>query len=288
MKSTAKAFAIFVGIIMVLSAFASFVMMGGDQDANVVLPSGDDSLQTFGVQGRYVDWDFEGLPDVLQMSPESTVMAYWINRSASQNLTEAATAALPESLGLNYGSQIYRTQIEKLAHVNFNDTWTEFHEIKPYPVGYNGLVIPYQNYMMIPTGSDFAVVYGKPSLFGTQDSVRSVIDVIAGSMSAESFTLVGDEQADLQVTALGSGGPKMPLSGGYKEFYLGVNVANGQDQGYSLLALYLQPQATVDSKAREIAAKYNLSLSMKGPEMEISGHVAQENMQSALMALLGP
>ena len=88
MKSTAKAFAIFVGVIMVLSAFASFVMMGGNQNENVVVPSGSDSLQTFGVQGRLVEWDFEGLKDVLQMSPESTVMAYWINLSASQNLTE--------------------------------------------------------------------------------------------------------------------------------------------------------------------------------------------------------
>ena len=141
---------------------------------------------------------------------------------------------------------------------------------------------------MIPAGSDFAVVYGKPSLFGTQDSVRSVIDVITGGLSAESFSLIGDDNADLQVAALGSGGAKMPLSGGYKEFYLGVNVANGQDRDYSLRALYLQPQTSVNSKAGEIAAKYNLSLSTKGPEMEISGHVAQENLQSALMALLGP
>ncbi len=288
MKSTAKAFAIFVGIIMVLSAFASFVMMGGNQDENVVVPSGSDSLQTFGVQGRLVEWDFEGLKDVLQMSPESTVMAYWINLSASQNLTDAATAALPQSLGLSYAGQIYSTKIEKLAHVNFNGTWAEFHEIRPYFIGYNGLVIPYQDYMMIPEGTDYAVVYGKPSLFGTQDSVRPVIDVIAGGLSAESFTLIDDEQADLQVAALGSGGMGMPLSGGYKEFYLGVKVAKSQDQGFSLKARYLQPQASVGSKAGEIAAKNNLSYSTKGSEIEISGLVARENLQNVLMALLGP
>ena len=103
---------------------------------------------------------------------------------------------------------------------------------------------------------------GKPSLFGTQDSVRSVIDVIAGGLSAESFTLIDDEQADLQVAALGSGGTSMPLSGGYKEFYLGVKV--GKKPGPGLLiccARYLQPQASVSSKAGEIAAKNNLSYS---------------------------
>jgi len=286
MKS--KAFAIFVGAIMIISAFAGFVLRGSDQNETVVVPSGIDSLQTFGVQGRYVEWDFEGLKDVLQMSPESTVMAYWINLSASQNLTDAGAAALPESLGMSYGSQLYSTKIEKLAKVHFNDTWTEFHEIRPYLVGYNGLVIPYQDYMMIPAGTDYVVVYGKPALFGTQDSVRRVIDVIAGGLAAESFTLIDDEQADMQVAALGSGGSGMPLSGGYKEFYLGVNAAKSQDQGFYLKALYLQPQASVGSKAGEIAAKNNLSYSSKGSEVEISGLVARENLKNVLMALLGP
>ncbi|MFZ3149421.1 MAG: hypothetical protein WA137_10300 [Methanothrix sp.] len=283
-----KAFAIFVGAIMILSAFAGFVLRGTDQNETGVVASNADSLQTFGMQGSLVEWDFDGLQDVLQMSPESTVMAYWINLSASQNLTDAVTAALPDSLGLSYGNQIYSTNIEALAHVDFNGTWTEFHEIKPYPVNYNGLVIPYLDYMMVPAGTDYAIVYGKPSIFGTQDSVRSVIDVITGGLSAESFTLVGDEQADLQVAALGSGGTSMPLSGGYKEFYMGVSAAKSQDQGFNLNARYLQPQASLSSKVGEIAAKNNLSYSAKGAEMEISGTVARENLQNVLTALLGP
>ncbi|MCX6677150.1 MAG: hypothetical protein NTU95_04295 [Methanothrix sp.] len=283
-----KAFAIFVGVIMVLSAFASFVMMGGNQNEAVVVPSGNDSLQTFGVQGRLVEWDFEGLKDVLQMSPESTVMAYWINLNASQNLTDAGAAALPQSLGMSYGSQLYSTKIEKLANVHFNGTWTEFHLIKPYPLGYNGLVIPYQDYMMIPAGTDYVTVLGKPALFGTQDSVRQVIDVITGGPSAEGFTLIDDGQADLQVAALGSGGASMPLSGGYKEFYLSANAAKSRDQGFSLTARYLQPQASVSSKLGEIAAKDNLSYSTKGSVVEISGLVARENLKNVLTALLGP
>jgi len=289
MKSIAKAFAIFVGIVMVLSAFASFVLLGGDQTENAVVPSGDGSLQTFGVQGRYVEWDFAGLQDVLQMSPESTVMAYWINLSASQNLTQAVTAALPQSMGLNYAAQIHNNnKIEKLADAHFNGTWTEFHEVQPYPVGYDGLVIPYQDYMMIPAGTDYTIVFGKPTLFGPQDSVRQVLDVIMGGLSAQSFTLIGDDHADLQVAALGSGGKSMPLSGGYKEFYMGVNAAKSGTQGFDLSARYLQPQAATSSKVEEIALKNNLSTSTIGSETEISGLVAPENLQSVLMALLGP
>ena len=145
-----KAFAIFVGALMVLSAFAGFMMMGSNQNETIVVASNSDSLQTFGIQGRLVEWDFEGLSDVLEMSPESTVMACWINMSASQNLTDAARAAIPQSIGLSYPGQLYGTTIEKLAKVDFNGTWTEYHWIRPYPVGYNSLVIPYQDYMMIP------------------------------------------------------------------------------------------------------------------------------------------
>jgi hypothetical protein len=289
MKSTAKAFAIFVGIVMVLSAFASFVMLGGDQTENVVVPSGQGTLQTFGVQGRYVEWDFEGLVDALQMSPESTVMAYWINLSTSQNLTQAIAAALPQSIGLHYAGQIHNNNnIEKLANANFNGTWTEFHAVQPYPVGYDGLVIPYQDYMMIPAGTDYAIVFGKPALFGPQDAVRQVLDVITGGLSAQSFTLIGDDNADLQVAALGSGGKSMPLSGGYKEFYLGVNAAKSGALGYDLSARYLQPEAGTSSKIAEIGTKNNLSYSTIGDETDLSGSVAPENLQSVLMALLGP
>ena len=273
---------------MVLSGFASFVMMGGNQDEAVIVPSDRDSLQTFGVQGRLVDWNFEGLQDVLEMSPESTVMAYWINLSASQNLTDAATAALPQSLGLNYGGQLYSTKIEGLAGIDFNGTRMEFHRIMPYRVGYNSLVIPYQGYMMIPGGNDYVTVLGKPVLFGTQDSVRQVIDVIDGGLSSQNFTLIDDEQADLQLAALGSGGSGMPLSGGYNEFFLSVTAAESQDEGFYLNARYLRPQTSVVSKVREIAAKNNLSYSTKASDIEISGLVARESIQNVLMALLGP
>jgi len=64
------------------------------------------------VQGRLVDWNFESLEDVLEMSPESTVMAYWINLSAPHNMIDSARDVLPTSLGLTYTDQLYSTPIE--------------------------------------------------------------------------------------------------------------------------------------------------------------------------------
>ena len=284
-----KAFAIFVGAIMVFSAFAGFVLMGSDQSDIPVESSDGDSVQTFGMQGNLVEWNFEGLQDVLEMAPEGTVMAYWLNMSASDNLTSAVAAALPDSLGLKYSSQLYSTKMERMANINFNGTWAEFHWIKPYAVGYNSLVIPYENYMMIPTGSDFVTVMGMPVLFGTQESVPQVIDVIAGGMPTMNFTLVGDDRSDLQVAALGSGGPSMPLSGAYQEFYLGVKATNNTEaDGYSLNAKIAGPQSSTSQRIEDIASKNNLSVTDHDSEIEVSGAVASANLEGVLTAFLGP
>jgi len=283
-----KAFAIFVGAIMVLSAFASFVLRGTDQSEISVEQSSSDSLKAFGMQGNLVDWNFDGISDVLEMAPESTVMAYWVNLSASQNLTNALKTTLPESLGLRYGSQLYSTNIERLAGAEFNGTWTEFHWIKPYQINYNSLVIPYENYMMIPTGTDYVTVLGRPVLFGSQDGVQQVIDVITGGEPANGFTLDDNDTADLQVVALGSGGSSMPLSGVYRQFSLDMLVDNESAGSYSLQARLVQPAGNATERIADIATKNNLSYSSQGSDLEISGHVADENLQNVLMALLGP
>ncbi len=283
-----KAFAIFVGALMVLSAFAYFLPLSSNQNPTIVA-SNANSLQTFGVQGNLVDRNFDGLKDVLELSPQSTVMAYWINLTSSQDLTDAAKAAFPESLGLSYGSQIYSTKIERLADAYFNNTSLEFHWIQPFPVAYTGLVIPYEDYMMIPAGTEYTMVMGTPVLFGTQDATKQVIDVLTGgSPSAGDFTLVDDQQADLQVAALGLGGASMPLSGGYKEFYLGVSVSKGQANGFDLFAKYLQPSGSVNQAVLDIAGKNSLSYTTNGSDAELSGFVANENLPSVLVGLLKP
>jgi hypothetical protein len=284
-----KAFAILVGAVMVLSAFAGFVLRGSNQNEVVVVGSNANSLQTFGVQGRLVDWSLDNLDDVLKMSPESTVMAYWINLSASQNLTDATRAALPQSVGMSYGSQLYPNEIERLAAAYFNNTWIEFHWIKPFPVGYSGLVIPYMDYMMIPAGTDYVTVMGRPTLFGTQDAIRQSIDVITGGLATDSFTLPMGEKADLQVSILGKGMKSLEIADGYKEFYMGVSASkDGTNGGFNLTAKYLQPDASTSQKAKDIAAKNNLNYSASSANAEVSGHVTTENLQGVIMALLGP
>jgi hypothetical protein len=171
--------AIFIGVMMVLSAFPSFIMRGGNE-AGIVPPAAQVSVDTFGVQGKLVDTSFNSLDDVLRMSPESTTLAYWIDLEKSQNLTDAAQGALPAAIGLSYGDRIYQNKIERMGAVYFNDSSAEFHWITPYRVAYNSLVVPYDGYMMIPQSSDYSMVLGRPVLFGPQKSLEGVLDVVSG------------------------------------------------------------------------------------------------------------
>jgi hypothetical protein len=283
-----KAFAIFIGAIMVFSAFAGMVMLGGDRNQRP-MPVASDSLDTFGVQGRLVEWNFDSLEDVLEMAPESTVTAYWMNMSASQNLTDAARASLPPSLGLSYGDDLYQAKIEKLAAVYFNNTWTEFHWVRPFRVAYEGLVIPYEGYMMIPSSTEYSAVMGKPILFGPQKGLEGVLDVISGGLPTDKFTLPMGETADLQFATLGKGAAGADAAdgatGGYQEFYLGVSDAS---DGYSIVARYLQPDASAQEKVKEIADQYGLSVSSQGSLTEVLGTVPADKLQGALTAILTP
>lgn len=284
-----KAFAIFVGAIMVFSAFAGMVMLGGDQSQRPATVVGSDSLNTFGVQGRMVEWNFDGLGDTLEMAPESTVMAYWVNMSAPNNLTDVARTTFPQSLGLSYGSNIYPTEIQRLGAAYFNDTWAEFHLVRPFPVAYDGLVIPYEGFMMIPSSTDYSAVMGRPALFGPPEGLKGVLDVISGGLPTDKFTLPQGESADLQFAALGKAAADATLSeylsGGYKEFYLGVSSAG---DGYSITAEYLQPDASTKEKAQEIADRNGLSVSSQGSITEVSGTVPAEELPTVLTAFLQP
>jgi len=284
-----KAFvSIFVGLIMVFSAFAGMMLLWGDngsQPGKVV----STSPETFGVRGRLIEWNFNSLSDMLEMAPESAVAAYWLNNTASQNLTDVARAVLPQSFGLNYGDKLYPNNIERLGAIYFNNTWSEFHWIEPFPVNYEGLVIPYEGFMMIPSSSDYSSVMGKPALFGPEDGLKSVLDVISGGLPTNKFSLPYEEQADLQVDILGASveDSAVPLPSGFKELYLAVSPNNGAE-GYSFNAKYLNPDSSVAQKAKSIADQHNLSLSSSDGIVDVSGTVRAGNLKDVLTTFLKP
>lgn len=274
--------AIFIGVMMILSAFPSFIMRGGNE-AGIEPPSQQVSVSTFGVQGNLVDKSFNSLDDVLSMSPESTTLAYWIDLEKSQNLSDAAQGALPSAIGLSYGDRLYQNKIERMGAVYFNDSSTEFHWIKPYRVAYNSLVVPYDGYMMIPQSADYSMVLGRPVLFGPQKSLEGVLDVVSGGLATDKFTLPTGEQADLQVASLG--GNKTSPPGAYQEFYLGVTQS---DNGYALSVKYLKPDSSTAQKAKGVSDQYGLATTSSGGVTEVSGTVDSSKLKDVLTAFLKP
>jgi hypothetical protein len=284
-----KAFAsIFIGLLMFFSAFAGMMLLWGNNGSQPVKIVST-SPETFGVRGRLVEWNFNSLSDMLEMAPESTVAAYWLNNTASQNLTDVARAVLPQSFGLSYGNKLYPNNIERLGTIYFNDTWSEFHWIKPFPLNYEGLVIPYEDYMIIPAGSDYSSVMGKPALFGPEDGLKGVLDVISGGLPTNKFSMPLGEQADLQVDILGASvkDSAVPLPSGFKELYLAVS-PNNEAEGYRFTAKYLNPDSSIGQKTKSIADQYNLSLSSSGGMVDVSGTIKAGNLKDVLSTFLKP
>jgi hypothetical protein len=253
-KTGLVAFAVFIALMMIISAFAGFLMRGGDEGSSVA--SSDVSVQTFGMTGTLLDLDFNKIDDLLSMCPESTVTAYWINLDGSDNLTEAAREILPQAIGLTYGGRIYQNKIDRMGASYFNDSSVEFHWIKPYSVAYSNLVVPYDGFMMIPQSSDYYIVLSKPVFFGPQEVLKSVLDVVSGGFPTDKFTLPEGEAADLQVSSL-SGGKTSP-PGSYQEFYLGVSKTESR---YALTGRYLKPDGVTAQQVKEISDRFGLVLS---------------------------
>jgi hypothetical protein len=284
-----KAFvSIFIGLIMFFSVFAGMLLLWGNNGSQPVkvVPN---SPETFGVRGRLIESNFNSLSDMLEMAPVSTVAANWLNNTASQNLTDVARAVFPHSFGLVYGNRLYPKNIERLGTIYFNNTWSEFHWIEPFPVGYEGLVIPYEGFMIIPRSADHSSVMGKPALYGPEDGLKGVLDVISGGLPTNKFSLPHGEQADLQIDILGESAKDsvVPLPSGFKELYVAVSPSN-EAEGYSFTAKYLNPDSSIGQKAKSIADQYNLSLSSSGGMVNVSGNVKAGNLKGVLMTFLKP
>ncbi|ABK14124.1 MAG: hypothetical protein H5T42_04800 [Methanothrix sp.] len=288
-KEFAKAFAIFVGAVMVLSAFAGFVLRSGD----VETPSSPESVETaplsaFGVRGNLVDMSFSSMQDLLEMCPENTTFAYWIDLEASQNITDAAASVIPEiyppAAGLMYRDKMYPTEIRRGASVFFNGTWAEFHWIMPFTYNYQGLVIPYNDFMIVPATGDLGRVFGRPTLFGPEGALKQILDVILGGFPTDRLTLAYDEIADLQIAGVG-GIENAPLGGEYEEFYAGITQ---RENDVYVRCRFLSPAGNTLTRIQAFASKYNMSISRDGSILRLDGTIAPEEIRGVIADLLAP
>jgi len=288
-KSGAIIIAVFLAGIMV---FSSFNFQGRGPAKIDVSDTWNPS--NFGVSGRLINWDFESLGDALGMYPENLVFAYWINMTASENLTDAAALVLPPAVGLTlrYQVNLYPAPIDRVSWGLYGDEVAEFHWTKPAQVGSHGLAILYNGYQMIPFGTtDLYSVMGMPVLFGGEPSVKTVLDVITGEApTTEEFVLPYDEMDALQISVLGKDAatnPNLapPLGGEYVESYLGISPI---DEGYMLTAKYLSLHGESERRVSDAAEKSGISIRSDGEIVTVYGSFEPENLSETLGAFIAP
>ena len=291
-KSWATIMVVFLAGIMIISSFSSYIFRGGGPAETAASETWNPS--DFGVSGRLINWDFESLGDALGMYPEDLVFAFWINMTASDNLTEAAALVLPPTVGLTFRDQanIYPSPIDRVSWGLYGDEIAEFHWTKPAPVGAHGLAILYDGYQMIPIGTaDIFSVMGTPVLFGSEPSVKTVLDVITGnSPTTEGFVLPYDEMDALQISSLGKASvdnPSFmpPLGGEYVESYLGVSPS---EEGFMLTAKYLSLRGQSERRLKEVAENHGLQMYSEGDIVTVSGLIEPQNLEEALGAFITP
>ncbi|MCR3883322.1 hypothetical protein P0O24_03555 [Methanotrichaceae archaeon M04Ac] len=291
-RSWAITVAVFIAGIMIFSTFAGFVMRDGGPVETVSRGAWNPS--DFGVGGRLISWDFDGVGDALGMYPQDLVFAFWIDMTASEDLNEAAALSLPLTVGLTYRDQVnlYPEPIDRLSWGLFRDEIVEFHWTKPARIGVESLAILYNGYQMIPLGTtDIFTVMGTPVLFGGEPSVRTILDVLAGQApTTDEFVLPYDEVDALQISSLGKDvvdnpGFVPPLGGVYLESYLGVSPYEG---GYYLTAKYLSLRGESERRVFDLARDYALEISSADGITAVSGSVETQNLAETLGAFVAP
>lgn len=291
-KSSAIIVAVFIAGIMVLSVFSGYVMRGGGPPE--IVSRGAWNPSDFGVGGRLINWDFEDLGDALGMYPEDLVFAFWINMTASENLTDAAAQVLPPTVALTFRDQLnlYPSPIDSFSWGLFGDEFVEFHWTRPAPLGSRGLSVVYNGYQMMPIEStDLFRVMGTPVLFGSEPAVKKVLDVLSGQASTtEGFVLPYDEADVLQMSCLGKDSVENPnimppLGGEYVESYLGASPSDG---GFILTAKYLSLRGASEMRVRDLAESWGLSVRDEGKMVIVSGLVEPGNLVGTLGAFAAP
>ncbi|MDF0590436.1 hypothetical protein [Candidatus Methanocrinis natronophilus] len=291
-RSWAIIVAIFIAGIMIFSTFASFVTPGGGPPETTT--RGAWNPADFGVGGRLINWDFNSIGDCLGMYPEELVYAFWIDMTASEDLTEAAALSLPPTIGLTYRDQLrlYPSPIDRASWGLFADQIAEFHWTKPSRIGAQGLAVFYNGYQLVPIGTtEIFTVLGTPVLFGTETSVKSVLDVVTGQApTTEKFVLPYEETADLQISALGRDavdnlGFMPPLGGEYLESYLGVSPS---DDVFSLTVKYLALRGESERRVEDLATSLGLETEREGRIATFSGSIEPERLAETLGAFVAP
>jgi hypothetical protein len=177
-----KYVAIFLAVIMVMSIMPFF--FSGDSNGETVDNSVADAAGFESIPGEHVDHELNSLADGLAVTPEGVVFAEYVDIDSIRDT--------PLFLMMGNMSQldsVYGVPVTKLYSAEYaNQHSFNMHVINPEVIAFPYYLSEeaYNGYYFASRGTDLSNVIGNPMLFGQQDRLEDVLDVMEGDATASS------------------------------------------------------------------------------------------------------
>ncbi len=291
-----KYLAIFLAATMVLSVCAVLIQsLDEDSDnskSNTSNPEAvDNSTISFSqVPGKQVYHKFNSIADGLNMSPEGTISASYVD-------LQRTTGTPLESIFGNVTSMksIYNADVTKRYSASYPDgSGFELHQIPEQKISVPWGAAPYDGYNLLArTNNTYDIwnVVGSPVIFGPRESAEKVIDVLEGNATSSTkynqiLNLVNPENVIYQGVVTKTNTTDIPADQYYTDL---KKLDNGS---YTQTAIFVNPESNVtrnietyQANSSERGVSYSVTTSENITKLEITSDFANLLNETQLLSL---
>lgn len=258
-----KYMAIFLAVIMVTSIFAYFIASLIDNpnvnEENSDLQSQLENAPKFDtIPGTKMEHELNSIQDGLEITPEGVAVVSYVDYSRVYGTPLEVMAPNITELFSVYNSMIVQRYS---AYSATGDFAFEAHDINPEVINFEYMLTdnPYNGYYMLSRGGELYNVVGTPMLFGSRDSLETVIDVSSGTneSSTDFDRILEYVEPGAEYSTLVVGTDDV-----VEQYYL--EYRNMNDGNYSRTEVFLEPDQSIldnitakEANSRERGLYYN-------------------------------
>ncbi|WP_292484820.1 surface glycoprotein [Methanohalobium sp.] len=233
-----KLIAIFLAFIMVGSVipylFSGSSQPEGNNPADQTNAPGFES-----VSGKHVDHKFNSIDDAMEMTPEGVMSAQYFD------ISKIRGTPIENLINLNRTAPqgMYNANITKTYSASYNDSQFQLHTFTPEIVAFQYTSNSYDGYQLLGRGKGMFNVIGNPTILGSEEKVKDVIDVLStNSENTDKFDRIisySNPDAEIQVV--------QDIPNDFADqYYLGINKL--RNNNYQRNIVYLNPSnSTMDN-----------------------------------------
>ncbi len=186
----AKILAIFLVSTMVLSSIAYFAGNTDENQTNETLPT-DEPTDFFDVGGQLISEPFTSIQDALKITPSGAVHAEYVDLNALANTSMepfVLSQLQGEGLPVEQLNKLYGANTDCIYFAGFNSSFVLMTTFKPQVVAFNFVAVQYRYYnLLLRQDTDATNVMGNPTIYGAQEDVINILDVIDGTNNHTSY-----------------------------------------------------------------------------------------------------